>query len=478
MLKRIGNNFAILLFVGDMLLTAVALALARYLRTLLPFGLQIDPLTLEKINFQIDWPFYLLVLAVWSIVFLILPVYNSQRSLHVIGDVQNTVVAIAFAILILAGLDYFFYREFSRVLFVYFTLIDALFLIAWRAIIRLALRLRHAAWPQSKRRVLIVGTGHIAAEVATRIRTYAWTGLELIGFLSEAPGSIESNEIDRAAVLGSLTAAQSIVPQQHIDEILIALPLRAHQEMIDLIASLQQLAVSVRVVPDLFDLAFARTGIEDLDGIPIVSLRDPAISPFRRAIKRVFDLIVASLALIVCAIPMAVIAIAIRRDSRGPALYRQQRVGERGKLFRMLKFRTMIDGADDQLPDLIAKQTNGEVIFKRRDDPRVTRVGRWLRQFSLDELPQLFNVITGEMSLVGPRPELPWLVTEYAPWQLKRFNVPQGMTGWWQVNGRSEKPTLAKTRDDLYYIQNYSLLLDIIILWKTIGAVLRRKGAF
>ncbi|HZY43983.1 MAG TPA: sugar transferase, partial [Anaerolineae bacterium] len=399
MLKRIGNNFAILLFVGDMLLTVTALALARYFRTILPFGLQIDPITLEKINFEIDWPFYLLVLVVWAIVFLILPVYNNQRSLHAIGDVQNTVVAIAFAILILSGIDYFFYREFSRVLFVYFILIDAFLLITWRAIIRLALRLQHAAWPQSKRRVLIVGTGYLAEEVATRIRTYAWTGLELIGFLSEAPDSNQPSGIDRTAVLGSLTAAQSIVTQQHIDEILIALPLRAHQEMIDLITSLQQLPVSVRVVPDLFDLAFARTGIEDIDGIPIVSLRDPAITPFRRAIKRIFDLIVAWLTLIVCAIPMAVIAIAIRHDSPGPALYRQQRIGENGKLFRMLKFRTMIDGADDQLSELIEKQTNGEVIFKRRDDPRITRVGRRLRQFSLDELPQLFNVITGEMSL-------------------------------------------------------------------------------
>jgi lipopolysaccharide/colanic/teichoic acid biosynthesis glycosyltransferase len=138
----------------------------------------------------------------------------------------------------------------------------------------------------------------------------------------------------------------------------------------------------------------------------------------------------------------------------------------------------MIDGADSQLPELIKKQADGQLVFKHRDDPRVTRVGRWLRQFSLDELPQLINVIKGEMSLVGPRPELPWLMDEYAPWQLKRFNVPQGMTGWWQVNGRSEKPTLAKTRDDLYYIQNYSLRLDIVILLKTIGAVLRRTGAF
>jgi exopolysaccharide biosynthesis polyprenyl glycosylphosphotransferase len=478
MLKRISNNFAVLLFAGDILLTVAALALARYLRTVLPLGLQIDPLTSQKLDFEIDWPVYLLVFVVWSIVFLVMPVYDSQRSLHVSSDVPNTLVAIAFAMLILAGLDYFFNREFSRVLFVYFALLDALFLVVWRMIIRLTLRWRHSAWPQSKRRVLIVGTGYAAEEVATRLRSYEWTGLELIGFLSEQPGAIESNGIDRASVLGSLSAAPAIVTQQHIDEVLIALPLRAHQETIDLITQLQQLTVSVRVVPDLFDLAFARTGIEDIDGIPIVSLRDPAITPIRRTIKRGFDLLIASVVLILCAVPIALIALAIKRDSRGPVIFKQQRVGENGKLFWMLKFRTMIDGADRQLPELIEKQVDGQIAFKHRDDPRVTRVGRWLRQFSLDELPQLFNVIKGEMSLVGPRPELPWLMAEYASWQFKRFNVPQGMTGWWQVNGRSEKPTLAKTRDDLYYIQNYSLRLDIIILWKTIGAVVRRTGAF
>jgi exopolysaccharide biosynthesis polyprenyl glycosylphosphotransferase len=260
--------------------------------------------------------------------------------------------------------------------------------------------------------------------------------------------------------------------------VLIALPLRSQQDMIELITDLQQLTVSVRVVPDLFDLAFARTGIEDLDGIPIVSLRDPAMTPMQRAVKRLFDLVVAPLALIVGALPMALIAIAIRRDSPGPILFRQQRVGERGKLFWMVKFRTMIDRADEQLPALIDSQPDGQVLFKRPDDPRLTRVGRWLRQFSLDELPQLWNVLKGDMSIVGPRPELPWLVDQYADWQRKRFNVPQGMTGWWQVNGRSGKLTIAKTRDDLYYIQNYSLLFDIIILWKTVGAVLKRTGAF
>ena len=470
MLKRLSNNFAIWLFAGDMLLTLLALEASRQLRPILPFGLQIDPKTGLQVRFEIDSTFFVIVLLVWIIVFLTLPVYNSKRSLHAIGDAQITLIAIAFAVLILAGIAYLFYREFSRVLFLYFTLLDALLLLTWRGMLRGFQRIRHRAWPMSKRRVLIVGTSYIADELADRIQNYAWTGLKLVGFLNDptaaqaVPASQPST--GERAILGDLADAQRIVSESHIDEVLIALPLRAHQEMADLIVNLQRSPVNVRVVPDLFDLAFTRTGIDDLDGIPIVSLRDPAMTPLQRAVKRVFDLIVATLALIVSAIPMTIIAILIKRDSPGPMIFRQQRVGENGRLFWMLKFRTMINEAEEQ------------IILKRPDDPRLTRIGRRLRQFSLDELPQLFNVLKGEMSLVGPRPELPWLVERYADWQFKRFNVPQGMTGWWQVNGRSEKPILAKTRDDLYYIQNYSLLLDIVILWKTIGAVFRRKGAF
>ncbi|MBI5567051.1 MAG: sugar transferase [Chloroflexi bacterium] len=469
MLTRSSRTFTLWLFLGDMLLTLVALIIARQIRLALPLGMTLDPLTGSPLAFNIDWTFYALVLVVWVAVFVTLPVYDGRRSLHAIGDVQITLVAIGFAILILAGLAYFFYRDLSRVLFVYFALVDATLLTAWRAGLRLTLRVRHAAWPGSKRRVLIVGTGPLADEVAARLSAYTWTGLELAGFLSNTPD---------ANVLGPLSAAASIVTRERIDEVLIALPLRSQQDMIDLITDLQRHTVSVRVVPDLFDLAFTRAGIDDLDGIPIVSLRDPVLTPVQRIVKRVFDLSVASVLSVVGALPMAIIALAIKRDSPGPAIFCQQRVGEQGKLFWMYKFRTMIDRADDHLPDLVQPQTNGQVVFKRPDDPRLTRVGRWLRQFSLDELPQLWNVLIGDMSLVGPRPELPWLVDQYADWQRKRFNVPQGMTGWWQVNGRSEKPTLAKTRDDLYYIQNYSLLLDILILWKTIGAVIKRTGAF
>jgi len=479
MLKRLGNSFAIWLFAGDLLLTLAALALARGLRLILPIGMQVDQETLLPLSFELEPALYGLVLLVWATVFLILPVYDGRRSLHAIDNLQVTLTAIAFAVLIFAGLAYFFYRELSRVLFVYFTLIDGVFLLAWRMLLRTAVRIRHATWPAAKRRVLIVGSGHIAEELAVRIQNYAWTGLELVGFLIDAPTHLPAADIvGEQPVLGSLADARQVVLQARIDEVLIALPLHAHQELVDLVLELQSQPVSVRVVPDLFDLAFARTQIEDIDGIPLVGLRDPVLTPFQRIVKRTFDLMVSSVLLSVFAIPMAIIALVIRLDSPGPIVFRQQRAGENGRLFWMLKFRSMIDEADQHLVEMIEQQPDGQVVFKRPDDPRVTRLGRWLRQFSLDELPQLFNVLKGDISLVGPRPELPWLVDRYAAWQRKRFAVPQGMTGWWQVNGRSEKPTTAKVRDDLYYIQNYSLLLDIVILWKTIVAVLKRKGAF
>jgi lipopolysaccharide/colanic/teichoic acid biosynthesis glycosyltransferase len=171
-------------------------------------------------------------------------------------------------------------------------------------------------------------------------------------------------------------------------------------------------------------------------------------------------------------------ALLIKLDSPGPVFFRQQRVGENGRIFRMYKFRSMVVGAEKLQHKVNGEDENGNVIHKSEDDPRVTRVGRFLRRTSLDELPQLINVLKGEMSLVGPRPELPWLVGQYELWQRKRFAVPQGMTGWWQVNGRSDKPMHLYTEDDLYYIQNYSLWMDIYILLKTSWVVLRGKGAY
>jgi exopolysaccharide biosynthesis polyprenyl glycosylphosphotransferase len=198
----------------------------------------------------------------------------------------------------------------------------------------------------------------------------------------------------------------------------------------------------------------------------------------QRAQKRIFDVVVASLILLAILPVMAVIALAVKLSSPGPVLFKQERVGENGKLFRIYKFRSMVKNAEALQTAVNVMDGEGNTIHKRRNDPRVTGIGKIIRKTSLDELPQLINVIKGDMSLVGPRPELPWLVAQYEPWQHRRFDVPQGITGWWQINGRSDTPCHLSVDKDVYYIENYSFWLDIKILVLTVPALLKGKGAF
>ena len=326
------------------------------------------------------------------------------------------------------------------------------------------------------RNVLIVGTERPARDIAEMIESYIWAGLQVIGFVSTSePPAAPS---DHLPVLGTLRELRTIVPREGIDEVIIAVERNPEFELRDLVSLLESLSVNIRLVPNYFDLAFLRVQIEDFSGIPLLTLKEPVLSPYQRFVKRLFDVVVTG-CLLVPAIPMmAVIAILIKLDDHGPILFRQPRMGEGGVIFTMLKFRTMYVGAEKDLPKVLQVDESGHVVHKHRDDPRVTRIGRFLRKTSLDELPQFLNIMRGEMSLVGPRPELPDLVDKYEFWQRKRFEVPQGLTGWWQVNGRSDKPMHLNTEADLFYIRNYSVWLDIKIVVRTAGAILSARGAF
>jgi exopolysaccharide biosynthesis polyprenyl glycosylphosphotransferase len=348
--------------------------------------------------------------------------------------------------------------------------------LGWRILHRIVRRLGNGRLLPS-RHVLIIGAGEVGRLTAETLSENAWMGFHPIGFVDDDPAK-QHGLITGFPVLGTVAETVDIVRKYAVDEIVIALPLAAYEKVVHLSLELQSHPVTVRVVPDYFNLALFRAAVEELGGMPLINLRAPALNDYQRLVKRCFDLIVGTLTLILMLPLMLIIAVLIKRDSPGPIIFRQQRVGENGRLFWMLKFRTMIDGAEAHLGDVLRLDTTGKILFKTPDDPRITRLGRFLRRTSLDELPQLFNVLRGDMSLVGPRPELPWLVERYEPWQRKRFAVPQGMTGWWQINGRSSKPMHLHTEDDLYYIQNYSLLLDIQILWKTFWVVIRHKGAF
>jgi exopolysaccharide biosynthesis polyprenyl glycosylphosphotransferase len=277
-------------------------------------------------------------------------------------------------------------------------------------------------------------------------------------------------------VLGPLAEVRRMVQEEAIDEVVVT-P-EAGDRLRWLVGELLDLPVHVRVVPECFTLALDRPRIEDFAGVPMVDLRAGPLSDTQRLVKRLLDLALGSLLLVVALPVMGIIALAIKLDSPGPVLLRQPRVGENGRLFTMYKFRSMVQNAEALQALVTTRDAQGRLIHKRPDDPRVTRVGRFLRRTSLDELPQLFNVLKGEMSLVGPRPELPWIVAQYEPWQRRRLVVPQGLTGWWQVNGRGEKLMHLHTDADLYYITNYSLWLDLRILWKTVWVVLQGKGAY
>lgn len=466
MFRRVSLRTALLF--GDLALILLALYLATWLRPQLWFG---KPLPLE--NIKLIWPVYLLALVIWGAVFLLMDVYNLPKNLRIADELQRLTMAHAAAVLAFAGALYFSYRDVSRLQIFTFALISFTLLTAFRLIFRLMLHL-FGDKRYGVRRVLIVGAGTVGQQVAEMVIQHRWTGLHLLGFVDDNPQA----ETLGFSHFGPLAQTIPITQQQQVNEVIFALPRQAHIQLSNLVAELQALKVNVRVVPDFFDLVFLRSVVEDFGGMPLVTLREPALDPLQRLVKRVFDLAIAGPALLLTLPLMGIIALLIKLDSPGPVIFGQPRVGENGRLFKMYKFRTMVQDAEIKQADFLRQTADGILNHKSYDDPRVTRTGRWLRRTSLDELPQLINILKGEMSLVGPRPELPWLVDRYEPWQRKRFEVPQGLTGWWQVNGRADKPMHLHTEDDLYYIKHYSLWLDFQILWRTIKAVIARRGAY
>lgn len=466
-MRKLDTNTTIFLIFSDLAITLLALFIAIQARYWLPYGVQLAWNEVAQ-----PWTIYLLVALIWGTTFIVTNVYNAHRSVRAWDEAQAITFAVAVACLVFAGVLYLTYREVPRRLFFYFVLADLTLVIGFRFALRGALRFAGRAEPDT-RRVLIIGTGRLAQRVAEGVLARSSTGLVLVGMVDDDQPDASGSHLP-GAVIGTIADTPTLVKEHAVNEVVFALPLRSQGTIESLVLALQEQPVSVRVVPDFIDLAMSRATIEDFNGLPLVGLRDPAIDGFDRIVKRVFDLTLSLLTLLILWPVMLVVALAIKLDSRGPALFIQERIGENGRPFKMIKFRSMVLDADAD-PE---SDSPSSPYRKSPDDPRVTHVGRFIRRTSLDELPQLFNVLRGDMSLVGPRPELPRLVEHYENWQRRRFAVPPGITGWWQVNGRSDRKMHQHTEDDLYYIQNYSPLLDVQILWRTIGVVVRGRGAY
>jgi len=464
------RQFLTVLAIGDVLLTLLALGAAEFLRLLLPWGkylgMPAEPLIAPTI--------YGMVAVTWLVAFQMLNVYDSQLATSAAGLVRRLTVAMPVVVFVLGGFLYFTFRDVSRLLVVYFAVLNWLFLTLWRLAAVRALRTMRDL-PATAGRVLIIGAGEAAVEAAEIVNCNLAPTYRVVGFVADG----EAPQPSRWPVLGKVADARAIAVRNHCDEVIIALPAERYEDVERIVYELQAEPVHIHIVPDQLRLAMVRARAETLFGLPLIGLREPVIDGVDRALKRTFDLLLTCLALPVALPAMALIALAIKlsRDG-GPALFRQERIGENGSRFQMVKFRTMAPNAERLQAQVAQVDCDGNHVYKVRHDPRVTPVGRFLRRWSLDELPQLFHVLRGEMSLVGPRPEQAFVVEQYEPWQRQRLAAPPGLTGWWQVSGRSDLPMHLNTQYDLFYIRNYSLWLDLKILWLTVWAVLRGKGAY
>lgn len=327
-----------------------------------------------------------------------------------------------------------------------------------------------------RRAVLIVGADAGARSLSEAVAEAPWEGLEVVGFVP-----VEGSSIDpavRASVVGDVGRLRRLVAMMGVSEVLVAPSVAGGRHLADVVAALDGVPVQLSVAPGLEGYLASRLSVHPLGDRPIVALERMELRPAARLIKRTFDLIVAGLLLVLGAPVFAMCAIAVHLDSPGGAFFRQRRIGVGGRAFTMWKFRTMVSSAERSIEELRASNEGDGLLFKMKCDPRVTRVGRVLRRTSLDELPQLLNVVIGQMSLVGPRPPLPEEVARYDERIRRRLLVKPGMTGLWQVSGRHASSFDDYVRFDLLYVQNWSLALDFYILARTVPAVLSGRGAY
>jgi exopolysaccharide biosynthesis polyprenyl glycosylphosphotransferase len=326
-------------------------------------------------------------------------------------------------------------------------------------------------------RVIIVGAGEVGRTVMANLVAQPMLGYKVLGFVDDNP---DKGNIDLGPIkgLGNIDRLPRLISELDVDEVVITLPWMSHRKIMSILTQCERENVRARIVPDLFQMRLSQVDIEDLNGIPLLGMRDETISGFDLVLKRTIDLVIAILGFLALSPLLIFIAVAIRLDSHGPIIFCQTRIGRNGHEFNMYKFRSMQEDAEEKKAGLETQNESEGPLFKMREDPRRTRVGTWLRKASLDELPQLYNVLRGEMSIVGPRPHLAGEISQYQPWHRKRLEVAPGITGLPQVSGRSNLSFDETAILDLYYIQNWSLSLDIMIMLRTVPRALAGDGAF
>jgi exopolysaccharide biosynthesis polyprenyl glycosylphosphotransferase len=460
----------------DIILMLVAFGLAYYVRYEFQWFRNIDPAYYT--TFRPYIPLAILLTTLVFIAFVMEGVYRPRRGATAVDEIYAVINGTTTGFVIMVFIV-FFWRPlvYSRLVFVYATAFSILLLamarLARRAVLAM-LRSRGIGVD----RVLVVGFGEVGLQVMRNLIARPELGYQIVGFVDDDPERSTAN-IGRVKALGTTRDLPQVLSAAQIDDAIITIPWQdQRRRIVHILDQCSQAGVRPLIVPDLFQMSLSVLDIQDVAGIPMLSPSKTRLAGWARAFKRTVDVLGASLGLIILSPILLLIAVAIRVDSPGPALFLQLRVGRDGKLFYVHKFRSMVQDAD-RMKDAILHLNEAEgPLFKIRNDPRMTRVGRFLRRTSLDELPQLWDVLRGDMSLVGPRPALPEEVAGYAEWHKRRLHTAPGITGLWQVSGRSDLPFEEMILLDIYYIENWSPALDLSIMLRTLPRVLMGSGAY
>ena len=465
MLKERRLWLLLALIVGDTVAATAALVAAyvfRFWSDLIPAPLGIPPVAPYLLLLGLLIPLHALSLRVVG-----LYEYRHERTKADEAFLVAQGVSLA-TLLVVASTFFFRSYSYSRILILLFWGLDVVCVYGGRLAIREVVRAlrRHGRFV---RRALVVGAGPLGQEVVRRLRAHPEFGVRVVGYLDDRYPVGE--RIEGKDVLGGCEAVTRVLGDQRVDQLFVALPMDAHHEMLKILNAIEGELVDVKMVPDVLQFVTLRSAVEELEGLPVISLAQSPITGWSRLGKRAMDLGLAGTGLVVLAPLLGLLALAIRVTSPGPVFYRQERMGLDGRSFDILKFRSMRADAEAE----------SGPIWAEAGDERRTPLGRVLRRFSLDELPQLWNVLTGAMSLVGPRPERPFFVHQFKtmiPQYMLRHKVKAGLTGWAQVNGLRGNTSLEKRIEyDLYYIQNWSLALDVKILILTLYRAWQHRHA-
>jgi Undecaprenyl-phosphate glucose phosphotransferase len=468
-------------YVSDMLATALAFLAAWHLRfnaelgTLIPFALDDSP----------DFGRYLvllpIVLVLWTIVLYFHGLYQVKRSKTGVDESLTILVAVILATVLLSVFTVWYrvpgnarpdgtfeWFTYSRGFLAFFAGLDLVLLIATRTLIRTYLK-HIRLQGRNLQRIVVAGAGVLGKDVAQKLLAHQELGFDVVGFVDDDPGKA-GRVFFGLPVLGRLEEIEGVIERHGIDQVYVALPLEAYRKTMRLLRTVGSECVEVKIVPDILQFATLKAQLEDLDGTPVINLSQVPLEGWTSLVKRAMDLSVAGVAMIGIAPVFPLVALGIWLEDRGPIFYRQERMGLDGRPFWIWKFRSMrVDAESSTGP-----------VWAVKDDPRRTRIGSFLRRWSLDELPQLWNVLKGEMSIVGPRPERPAFVHEFRskiPQYMIRHRVKSGITGWAQVHGwRGNTSIKKRLQYDLYYIENWSLMLDLKIMWLTFRRGIRQNA--